>query len=73
MLSNMNTAHIIHEFIYIDFPAPKARCISVIQTRLNSHFLTPEKVHVAEFLKRVIKLLIILNFMLYGCSPKAFY
>lgn len=67
MLLNMNTAHTTHEFIYIDFPAPKARLISVIQTRLNSYLLTPEEVHVAEFLKRVIKLLVILNFMLYRC------
>lgn len=69
----MNIAHIKHEFIYAPFPALKASFISVIVTRLNSYFLTLEKVHVTEFLERVIRLLIILNFMLYRCSPMTFY
>lgn len=69
----MNTAHIKHEFIYTHFPALKERVISVIVTKLNSYFLTLEEVRATEFLKRVLKLLIMLNCMLFGCSPMTFY
>lgn len=67
----MITAHIKHEGKSL--PALKERVISVIVTRLNSYFLTLEEGRATEFLKRVLKLLIMLNRMLFRCSPMTFY
>ena len=67
LANHLYTAHIKHEFIYIHFPALRARVISMIVFRLNSYFLAQEEIHVTEFLKRIIILLIILNFMLFTC------
>lgn len=69
----MITAHIKHAFMSTHFPALKGRVISVIVTRLNSYFLTLEEGRATEFLKRVLKLLIMLNRMLFRCSPMTFY
>lgn len=67
LANHLNTAHIKHEFMYIHFPTLRARVISVIVLRLNSYFLAQEEIHVTEFLKRIIILLIILSFMLFSC------
>jgi len=67
-LLSMNTAHIKHEFIYTDFPALKARGISMILTRLNSYFFRGSTS--TEFLEGVIELLIMLCCVLCRCSPK---